>query len=126
MCPFPLAEQGPYRSSLKCDTGLDSAKKLGEHGHRMKFLGYPHNSSGYRTYDPVTHKVEVVWAPIFHEEARPHASIFFESEAVDSSDDLFPDPADIPQQERITPSSSEAPSPDPPASPTPPTHPSCI
>ncbi len=37
------------------------AKKLGERGHHMKFLGYPHNSSGYRTYDPVTHKVEVVW-----------------------------------------------------------------
>ena len=43
------------------------AKKLGEHGHHMKFLGYPHNSSGYRTYDPITHKVEVVRAPIFHE-----------------------------------------------------------
>ena len=93
----------------------------------MHEVGYPHNSSGYRTYDPITHKVEVVQALIFCEEAYPHASIFFELEAVDSSNDLLLDPADIPPQERNTPSSSEAPSPDPPASPTPPpTHPSCI
>src|SRR5258708_7387020 len=75
------------------------AKKLGERSHHMKFLGYPHNSSGYRTYDPVTHKVEVVRAPIFHEEARPHASIFFELEAVHSNDDLLLDPANAPPQE---------------------------
>src|SRR5258708_18352684 len=70
-------------------------------------------------------------APIFHEEAGPHASIFFESEAVDSNDDLLLDPADTPPQERNTPDSLEAPSPDPPASspasPTPPpTRPSHI
>ena len=28
-----------------------SAAKLGEHGHQVKFLGYPDNSAGYRTYD---------------------------------------------------------------------------
>src|SRR5260221_4286568 len=104
------------------------AKQLGERGHHMKFLGYPHNSSGYRTYAPVTHKVKVVWAPIFREEACPHASIFFESEAVDSNDDLLLDPANAPPQERNTLDSSEAPSPDPPASPPasptpPPPHP---
>ena len=36
------------------------ARKLGERGELVKFLGYPENSAGYRTYDPRTHKVEVV------------------------------------------------------------------
>src|SRR5258708_2034619 len=27
-CPFPLAEQGPYQSSLKRDAGLDSISRL--------------------------------------------------------------------------------------------------
>ncbi len=29
------------------------AGKLGEWGHQVKFLGYPDNSAGYRTYDPL-------------------------------------------------------------------------
>ena len=41
------------------------AKKLGERGKLVKFLGYPENASGYRTYDPVEKKVEIVRAPIF-------------------------------------------------------------
>src|SRR5260221_5410261 len=52
----------------------------------MKFLGYPHNSSGYRTYDPVTHKVEEVRALIFWEEALMRSSTFFESQADDLDD----------------------------------------
>src|SRR5258708_40291019 len=28
-CPFPLAKQGPYWSSLECDTGLDTLPPLG-------------------------------------------------------------------------------------------------
>src|SRR5258708_7839902 len=64
----------------------------------MKFLGYPHNSSGYRTYDPVTHKVEEVRAPIFWEEALPRSSTFFESQA----DDLD-DPDEVPQPTAIAP-----------------------
>src|SRR5260370_249838 len=45
------------------------ACKLGECGHPVKFLGYPEDSVGYKVYHPVTHKVEIVHAPIFHEMA---------------------------------------------------------
>ena len=64
----------------------------------MKFLGYPHNSSGYRTYDLVTHKVEEVRAPIFREEALPQSSTFFESQA-----DNLDDPDEVPQPTVIAP-----------------------
>ena len=36
------------------------AQKIGEHGHPSKLLGYPENSAGYKAYDPLTHKVEIV------------------------------------------------------------------
>ena len=61
------------------------AKKLGEQGHCVKFLGYLQNSSGYRTYDPLTHKVDIVRAPIFHEEAQPQPSVTFETQVEDFS-----------------------------------------
>src|SRR6266478_3290590 len=57
------------------------ARKLGERGHHVRFIGYPHNSSGYRVYDPDTHKINIVRAPIFHEEACPRPSTTFESQA---------------------------------------------
>ena len=63
------------------------AWKLGECGHLAKFLGYPENSAGYKTYDPVSHKVEIVHAPIFHEEACPHPSTVFKTPIDDSDDD---------------------------------------
>ncbi len=44
------------------------AGKLGECSHQRKFLGYPESSTGYKTYDPHTHKVQVAHAPIFREE----------------------------------------------------------
>ena len=56
------------------------SRKLGEWGCHVKFIGYPHDSSGYRTYDPITHKVDVVQAPIFCEEACPRPSTTFESQ----------------------------------------------
>ena len=49
---------------VHCTKNL-GAQKLGERGELVKFLGYPENSTGYRTYDPGMHKVEVVQAPIF-------------------------------------------------------------
>ena len=39
------------------------AGKLGERGHQVKFLGYPDNTTGYKVYDPRTHKVSIVHAP---------------------------------------------------------------
>ena len=53
-----------------CDTFIHrekklGAKKLGERGHLVKFLGYPENISGYKTYDPATRKVEVIHVPVF-------------------------------------------------------------
>ena len=35
------------------------AKKLGEWGRLVKFLGYPKESAGYKMYEPSTHKVFV-------------------------------------------------------------------
>src|SRR5258708_20536385 len=46
-------------------------------------------------------------APIFHEEARPHASIFFNAQPIDSKDDFLPDPADSPPPENNTSKSLE-------------------
>ncbi len=63
------------------------ARKLGERGHPAKFLGYPENSAGYKTYDPASHKVEIVRAPIFREEARPRPNAVFEMPVDDSDDD---------------------------------------
>jgi len=65
------------------------SKKLGEWGCHVKFIGYPHDSLGYRTYDPSTHKVNIVCAPIFHEEACPRPSTTFESQTniLDDGDD---------------------------------------
>ena len=64
------------------------ALKLGEHGKLVKFLGYPEGCNGYRTYDPITHKVEVVWAPIFQEEAKAVAHMFFKLAESDSDSDV--------------------------------------
>src|SRR5260370_33134347 len=61
------------------------AKKLGEHGHPAKFLGEA--SSGYKAYDPMNHKVVIVRAPIFREEAKPLPNAMFEPPANDSDDD---------------------------------------
>ena len=69
-----------------CPKDLGS-KKLGEQGHLVKFIGYPHNSSGYRTYDPTSHKVDVVWAPVFQEQAHPHHLAIFCSQADDFEED---------------------------------------
>ena len=63
------------------------AQKLGEHGHPAKFLGYPEASAGYKTYDPANHKVTIIHAPSFHEEAHPHPNTVFETPADDSDDD---------------------------------------
>src|SRR5258708_3133878 len=63
------------------------AWKLGEHGHPAKFLGYPEASAGYRTYDPANHKVTIIHAPSFCEEACPHPNIVFETPADNSDDD---------------------------------------
>jgi hypothetical protein len=53
----------------------------------MKFLGYPENSAGYKTYDPLTHKVEITRAPIFREEARAASDTTFEEKASNSDSD---------------------------------------
>ncbi len=63
------------------------ARKLGEHGHPAKFLGYSENSAGYKVYDPITHKVEVAHALIFHETALPCPDTIFETPADDSDHD---------------------------------------
>ena len=49
---------------IHCDKSL-GARKLGERGKLVKFLGYPENVSRYRTYDPTNKKVEIVQAPMF-------------------------------------------------------------
>ena len=41
------------------------ARKLGERGRPVKFLGYPEGSTGYKVYDPSTHKVSIVRKPLF-------------------------------------------------------------
>ena len=64
------------------------AKKLGERGKLVKFLGYPENISGYRTYNPMGRKVEIVWAPIFQEEAQPTPNVSFETSPSDSETDI--------------------------------------
>src|SRR5258708_1151500 len=71
------------------------AGKLGECGHQVKFLGYPENSAGYRTYDPCTHKAQVAHAPIFREEARPTLLSSFKSTVGNS--DIESDPNNVPQ-----------------------------
>ena len=74
------------------------SKKLGEWGHCIKFLGYPHNSSGYRTYNPVSHKVDVIHAPIFHEEACPCPSATFKSSVSKPDDNDKPAAAGVPPE----------------------------
>ena len=91
-------------------------RKLGERGKLVKFLGYPKNVSGYRTYDPVRRKVEIVRAPIFREEARPTPNVLFETPYSDSepdTDDVIP-PTPSPLQD-----SSPSPAIPPPPLPTP-------
>ncbi len=96
------------------------AGKLGEWGHQVKFLGYPDNSAGYRTYDPCAHKVQVVCALIFREEACPTPLSSFESPANDS--DAEDDPHDIPNS---APAPSAVPNPSlPPLTPVHPAPPS--
>ena len=56
----------------------------------VKFLGYLEGSVGYRTYDPKTHKVEVVRAPIFREETKASLQVEFKSNADESDDDNLP------------------------------------
>ena len=65
------------------------ARKLGVHGYQVKFLGYLDGTAGYSAYDPQTHRVSVIRAPIFREEAHPHPSTIFEL-MEDSSDDDSP------------------------------------
>ena len=69
----------------------------------MKFLGYPDNSAGYRTYDPHTHKVQVACAPVFREMAHSTLLSSFESAGNDSNAEgdpseapQYPDPVPIP------------------------------
>src|SRR5258708_532434 len=64
------------------------AQKLGECGNPAKFLSYPETLTGYRTYNPVNHKVTVVCAPAFHEEANSCPNTMFETPANDSDDDI--------------------------------------
>ena len=64
------------------------AQKLGECGSPAKFLGYPETSTGYRTYNPVNHKVDIVRAPAFREEAHACPNTTFETPADDSDDDV--------------------------------------
>ena len=52
-----------------------------------KFLSYPEALAGYRTYDPANHKVTIVHAPSFCEEACPHPNTIFETPADNSDDD---------------------------------------
>ena len=102
------------------------AQKLGEQGKPVKFLSYPENVSGYRTYDLVGRKVEVVPAPIFCEEAHPSWNIPFELTPDDSESDVDDDniaPC------TMTPSHSPEPSPTSPPSPAPDHtkgHPHCV
>ena len=63
------------------------AGKLGDRGQQAKFLGYPDNTAGYKTYDPRTHKVSIVRHPIFREEARPQPNVTFETTGSGSEDD---------------------------------------
>ena len=101
------------------------ARKLGEHGHPAKFLGYPETSAGYRTYDPVNHKVTIVRMPSFHKEARAHPNTIFETPADESDDDgpirtvNEPPPADNTCHDMpSSPNSSPTPFPTPPDCPT--------
>ncbi len=91
------------------------AVKLGEHGHQVKFLRYLDNSTGYRTYDPQTHKVQVVHTPIFREEACPASTSSFEF--VTSNSDSEDGPGQAPMHSEPIPTaladSSTAPSPPP-------------
>src|SRR5260370_39961566 len=112
-------------------------RKLGEQAHCVKFLGYPQNSSGYRTYDPVTHKVDIVHSPIFWEEACSQSSTTFKSQVDDLDDDSTsvsdstvvsshlegqtPSPLEMP-----TPAPTPPPLPAPSSIPAPPTHPSHV
>src|SRR5258708_8579243 len=64
------------------------ARKLGECSSPAKFLSYPETSTGYGTYNPVNHKVTVVHAPAFHEEAHSCPNTTFETPANDSDDDI--------------------------------------
>ena len=95
------------------------ARKLGERGKLVKFLGYPENVSGYRTYDPIGKKVEMVRAPTFREEARPTPNVPFESSPSDSesnTDDAAASPMPTPPPSPHTTSVTAAPPPPPPPS----------
>ena len=74
------------------DVFIHQAKDLGAWklgcGHLVKFLGYPENSAGYKTYDPQTHRVEIIQAPIFREEACHSMNKPFETLTSDSNDVL--------------------------------------
>ncbi len=92
------------------------AWKLGERGHPAKFLGYPEALSRYRTYDPTNHKVAIICAPSFHEEAHPQPDTVFKTPADDSDDDTTnretnePSPTDnTPHDTPEAPDSSHAP-----------------
>ena len=63
------------------------AGKLGERGHQVEFLGYPDNTAGYKVYNPHTHKVSIIHAPIFREEAQPHPNAIFKTEESDDEVD---------------------------------------
>ena len=91
------------------------ARKLGECGHQVKFLGYPDNTAGYKVYDPHTHKVSIVCAPIFREEAQLRPNIIFEmTESEDKGDEgEAPPTLDVPPLEPTIPLVS--PTDDPPA-----------
>ena len=64
------------------------AGKLGACAHQVKFLGYPDGTTGYKAYDPHTHHVSIIRAPIFREEAHPHPTAVFESADDDSDEDV--------------------------------------
>ena len=45
----------------------EGAKKLGDHAHLIKFVGYPEGVSGYRFYDPSSCKITLSHSPHFLE-----------------------------------------------------------
>ena len=84
-------------------------QKLGECGHLVKFLGYPEDSTRYRTYNPHTHKVQIIHSPIFHEETHLPSITSFKTSASDSEGDI--DQNMLHSIPKVSPGPTEAPAP---------------
>lgn len=86
------------------------AKKLGERGWPVKFLGYPEESAGYKLYEPSTHKVFVARKPLFREEASAPRTTLFKTEGSDLDDNTPAEP--VPLNAMPDTATSSAPTPD--------------